>query len=393
MNPLHIGLVMQGSQGWMGGIEYIRNIVLALAHLPEKVRTSFTLSLVCSQALNADLYRQIVPHLSQVYYEESVWGEATYITRLRWRFRDAVLHKDNYPLDRFLGKEHFDYVYPYFSPGSKTFRSAAWLYDFQHKYFPDYFPTKEIGDRDRYFDLMARHAQTVVLSSKTARIDFEKFFPEATAKARILSFRAFPDTSWYGEDPGKVQHQYALPDRFFLVSNQFWRHKNHLVIFEALKRLSGKSIHPVVVCTGHFYDSRQPEYSDLILQSLHKFDLFRQVHLLGMIPREDQIQLLRRSLAVIQPSLFEGWSTVVEEARCLSKPVILSDIPVHREQNPPKSVFFDPQSSETLADLLEQSWRKLSPGPFSEEEARARAAALGDVQDFGYNFLKLARGE
>jgi glycosyltransferase involved in cell wall biosynthesis len=106
----------------------------------------------------------------------------------------------------------------------------------------------------------------------------------------------------------KVQKDYSLPDRFFLISNQFWTHKNHLVVFEALKILRERSVFPVVVCTGSLYDFRQPDYSNTILQAIHKLGVARQVNLLGLIPRPDQIQLLRRSLAVIQPSLFEGWN-------------------------------------------------------------------------------------
>jgi glycosyltransferase involved in cell wall biosynthesis len=107
----------------------------------------------------------------------------------------------------------------------------------------------------------------------------------------------------------------------------------------------------------------------------------------------DQIQLMRRSLGVIQPSLFEGWNTVVEEARCLAKPIILSDIAVHREQNPPQSIFFPPNSPETLEGILDEWWNRFAPGPNLEQESVAQAKALEEVSVFGYRFLEIARGE
>lgn len=55
----------------------------------------------------------------------------------------------------------------------------------------------------------------------------------------------------------------------------------------------------------------------------------------------------------MQPSLFEGWSSFVEEARALGLPALLSDIPVHREQNPPGAKYFDPHDPEQLAGLLD----------------------------------------
>jgi glycosyltransferase involved in cell wall biosynthesis len=232
----------------------------------------------------------------------------------------------------------------------------------------------------------------VVFSSQNAASDFFKFFPEATSKPEVLPFRVHPEPSWYDEDPIEVQKEYCLPDRFFLICNQFWTHKNHLVVFEALKLLRKRSVFPVIVCTGSLYDYREPDYSNTILQAIHKRGVAGQVNLLGLIPRRDQIQLLRRSMAVIQPSLFEGWNTVVEEVRCLAKPSLLSDIAVHREQNPPGSEFFEPASPASLAALLGEWWEKLSPGPHAEQEASARVRALEEAKMFAYRFLEMARG-
>ena len=55
---------------------------------------------------------------------------------------------------------------------------------------------------------------------------------------------------------------------------------------------------------------------------------------------------MRKAMAVIQPSLFEGWSTVVEDARALGKPMILSDFPVQIEQDPPSSDYFERNNPE-----------------------------------------------
>jgi hypothetical protein len=101
---------------------------------------------------------------------------------------------------------------------------------------------------------------------------------------------------------------------------------------------------------------------------------------------------MRRSLAVIQPSLFEGWSTVVEDARVLGKPTILSDISVHLEQNPPNSLFFEQHSPQHLAKLLADGWTQLPPGPDLEQEATARAKNIQEVQSFGQKFLNIATG-
>jgi glycosyltransferase involved in cell wall biosynthesis len=63
---------------------------------------------------------------------------------------------------------------------------------------------------------------------------------------------------------------------------------------------------------------------------------------------------MQNSVALINPSLFEGWSSSVEEAKSLGKRIILSDIPVHKEQDPPGGRFFFPDRAESLADLMQE---------------------------------------
>jgi hypothetical protein len=55
---------------------------------------------------------------------------------------------------------------------------------------------------------------------------------------------------------------------------------------------------------------------------------------------------------VLTPSLFEGWSTSVEEAKALEKQMILSDTPIHREQMTNNVIFIDPLDPKSLAPLL-----------------------------------------
>jgi glycosyltransferase involved in cell wall biosynthesis len=313
---------------------------------------------------------------------------------MRWKIAETLFGNDP-RLEAFLKRQKVDFVYPYFTryDAQKSFRSAAWISDVQHKCLPQFFTKEEIQERDRLFLRIARHASTVILSSKAAKADFQKFFPEAAEKSKVLPFRTYPVSAWYEPDSRQTQQEYSLSDRFFLVSNQFWQHKNHLVLFKALKILKDKSIYPIVVCTGHIYDRRKLDYTDMVLQTIHKFGLARQVYLLGLIPRIEQVQLMRCSLAVVQPSLFEGWSTVVEDARCLGKKIFLSDLPVHREQNPPNCVFFDRNSPENLAHLLADWWDQLSPGPDQEQEAISRERSLREAQAFGHRFLEIVGDE
>ena len=73
---------------------------------------------------------------------------------------------------------------------------------------------------------------------------------------------------------------------------------------------------------------------------------------LGIVPYLDLMSLMRHSVAVINPSRFEGWSTTVEEAKSMGKSILLSDISVHREQAPDRAAFFSPDNPQALADAM-----------------------------------------
>jgi glycosyltransferase involved in cell wall biosynthesis len=88
-----------------------------------------------------------------------------------------------------------------------------------------------------------------------------------------------------------------------------------------------------------------------------------------VVPYEHLGPILAASTALLNPSLFEGWSTTVEEARALGVPAILSDLPVHREQMGDAATYFDPHDAESLASALE------SFVPISASERRQRAVA------------------
>jgi glycosyltransferase involved in cell wall biosynthesis len=127
-----------------------------------------------------------------------------------------------------------------------------------------------------------------------------------------------------------------------------------------------------------------------MLSAIHQIGVASQVRILGLIPREDQIQLVRASMGIVHPSLFEGWSTVVEDSRLFGKPIILSNIPVHREQNPELGRYFEPHSSEDLADAINRLWLDGKPGPQLLAESEGRLQSINAAHRMAKTFLSIA---
>jgi glycosyltransferase involved in cell wall biosynthesis len=105
------------------------------------------------------------------------------------------------------------------------------------------------------------------------------------------------------------------------------------------------------VCTGSTAGSRDLEYFPGLLNQVQSWGLEDRVRVLGLIPKRDQIELMKHACAVIQPTLFEGGpgGGAVYDAVALDVPAIVSDIPVNREIEARGLEFFPAGDAEALA--------------------------------------------
>ncbi len=404
MSKLRIAIAMQGGTAWIGGTEYVKNLILACGRLPEEERADVELGLISSQPLDAGLAAQLAPHLQRQHVLARDLPAATLPSRVRWLIDRRLRGRPNARFGEFVAAQRFDFIYPLTYdnqynievtlPIGEAFgacRWAGWIPDFQHRFMPQLFNAREIAKRDSGIAALVADAKTIVFSSESAAGDYRRFYPQAKAAAPVLRFYTLPNTAWLEGDPLAVQRQFHLPDRFFMASNQFWQHKNHGLLFRALGILRERGIRPEVVCTGHPYDFRDKDYFNSLLRQLHEEGVAGQVHVLGLIARAEQMQLMRRAVAVVQPSLFEGWSTVVEDARSLGKRIVMSDIDVHREQHPQGGAYYSRESTEGLAAILAEWWEQLTPGPDLEVEARALEEGTRAALNYARQFLQIAR--
>ena len=76
--------------------------------------------------------------------------------------------------------------------------------------------------------------------------------------------------------------------------------------------------------------------------------------ILGVVPYNDLMDLMKLSIAVINPSKSEGWSSTVEQAKSMGKMVLLSNLKVHKEQAPFRSFYFNPNKTKNLKKKIIQ---------------------------------------
>jgi len=341
---IKLGILFNFSPQWMGGIIYVINLVKTLNFLKDEEKPEITL-----------FYQ---PELSKFLHE----FKYPYMTIVEWPFPSVVkgnikswLLRKNVFYDDLIRKHALDAVYPAKNYPVKSRTGAkvvAWYADLQHKYYPEFFSRSIILHRNIRLFFMLRNADDLVVSSQAVKDDFSRFFK----LRKGLRFHVFHFTSINDDYQdvafSELKQKYDVPDHYYMVSNQFHKHKNHRVLLLALARLKKQGINKHLAITGKFPRASDSPYLAELHSIIEENELRDQISLLGIIPRNDQINLMKYSQAVLQPSLFEGWSTVIEDAISLQVPVIASDLPVNIEQLQETGTYFKPHDDQQLADIL-----------------------------------------
>jgi len=383
---MKIALSTMGDDRWMAGEVIVRNL---FASVRELNRPDVKMSLMVAAgtdearlrqryaAADEYLFHPVARRLSPTWFKEKLTARLLESDRAT---SDFLLSRG---IDTLFGS-----TFQLKFPGIAT---LSWIADFQHVHFPQMFDQAERDFRDRAFGAAIRLATRIILLSQAVADDVRTRYPAHASKARVLSPITRVPSRLYDQDPRATVTTYNLPEKFFYLPNQFWKHKNHGLLFEAVRVLKDRGVRASVVCTGYPGDYRNMSYFTQLWENVSRWNIRDQIIYLGLIPHDDVMALIRQSIGVVNPSLFEGWGIGVDEARSIGKQVLLSDIPSHREQSPPKATYFDPEHLEELATKLGDVWNASAPGPDIPLEEAARAALPGRIRAYAEKFLSVAR--
>lgn len=339
-----------GNRGWIGGLYYIKNIIFSCLQNPA-ITDKFEIVVLIDPA-HADIFECFRSGAGSenvtilTYGGENKWKLALYEMNLIW------LHGVKYCYALELNKI------------GKLFRRKGifWIPDFQHRTLPEFFPAEELK-RKKAIDLeMAMSSNPMVLSSFDSKNDLDRFYPEHRCPVEVVHFVSYIEPEIRRITPEleqQVKNKFGLTKKYIYLPNQFWQHKNHIVAVKAIGLLRER--HQMesydFVFTGNLEDYRNPDYINQLKAIMEAPGVRDSIKLLGFVDRREQLAIMKNAEFVVQPSLCEGWGTVLEDAKVLDKTVLLSDIPVHREQKNEKCVLFDPHQPEELAELIDKTSR------------------------------------
>ncbi len=346
-----IGLFYESYSSLPAYVIYIQNIVKTLNLVDDRIKPIITIIHLEDSPIN-EIKQVNYPYI-EFYQLKNIYS--SFIKRVINKVGRLLFNKNIIPFIDSSFPRNLDIIFPYKTRLEVEYvkRKIVWKPDFQEYHLPIYFNVDELINNHRMFTELFKKDVSIVLSSDDAHRDYKLFFPNCQNDIFLLKFISYlPDFS--NVKFLNLKEKYNVNSNYFVVSNQFWPHKNHLTVLKALKVYLNKyhSCDFKILFTGKTTSSRDPELFDKLKFYISHHNLDNYVSFTGFISREEQLCLMKNSLAVIQPSLFEGWSTVIEDVKAMNHCLIASSISVNLEQIDKNVSFFPPFDYLSLADLL-----------------------------------------
>lgn len=368
-----IGLSYVYNENWIGGTYYIENLINALNSLNDEEKPHIVLLTDSYESFRVAQQKFNYPYISFQLGSGEANKAFQFLNRLTNRLFKRRLFSQKI--------KGLDAVFPYYKSEQQSAarKKVYWVADFQEHFAPEFFSKDDIASRLQNQREIQASAEHLIVSSNTALGHFNSIFPKHTVNVNVLPF-AVAHPPYQDLDIKQLLEKYQLPARYFICPNQFWKHKNQLVVLKAVKELRAKGIEITVAFTGNTNDYRNPHYFKELKEFVEQNNISNNIKFLGFIDRRDQLQLMNNAIAIIQPSLFEGWSTVVEDAKLMNKFLLVSDIEIHREQLVNSSArFFDPHNTDQLAQLLGHAGEQAPPPLFEKNTYQDNVEKVGRI--------------
>lgn len=325
---IRIGVNLQALRpGEIGGLEgYVRNVLRHITELHRDVE----FVLFCTD-----------------YNQESFAGQPVIETRLLSPSEFAELGPD-----RLLGCGLDLWFCPLLvlEPAEPGLPSVVTIPDLQHEEYPEFFTPEVLAWRRTHYRRSAHAADRVLTISEYSKrhiVDRLSVEPDAVAAVHLDASTVF---SHGGAENcvNSVRAEYGLPDRFFYYPANTWEHKNHRVLFESLARYRDE----VGDCPGLVLTGAKIEQAGGWDRPVKELGLVDRVLHLGYLPENDLPGLYASCLALVMPSLFEGFCIPVVEAMRCGCPVLCSSTTSLPEVCGEAALYFDPRRPQDLAEKM-----------------------------------------
>jgi len=231
-------------------------------------------------------------------------------------------------------------------PAAFPGRSVVTVHDLGYRYFPQAHPRHH----RLYLDITTRHsarrATRIIADSQATASDLQKFYNVPSEKIRVV----YPGVDaplaevTFNSAIARVREKYKLPQHYFIFVGTLQPRKNIARLVEAFEIWS--KANPIgaglVLAGGRGWMFDQRWLRDT-----------PNVYLPGYISDDDKYALLSGALALVFPSLYEGFGFPILEAMHCGTPVITSSTSSLPELAGDAALMIDPLNVSEIATAMD----------------------------------------
>ncbi|NQV03035.1 MAG: glycosyltransferase family 4 protein [Bacteroidia bacterium] len=254
----------------------------------------------------------------------------------------------------YIESQNFDFIlFPISSTLTCLLNSKiiGTIHDLMHRYERRF---KEAGGfvryhyRENYIKHLLLSSPAIIVDSNFGKRQVLDSYKQIKSKIFALPYIA-PDYIYSQEESQpSLSYDPLSSHKYVFYPAVFQPHKNHIALVKAIKILKER---------GHLIDlflagKRHLEFKKL-LKFVDENDLGEQVKFLGHLPNTDIIYLYKNAFAMVMPTFFGPTNIPPIEAIVLNCPPIVSNIYGMPEQLGDAAMYFDPDNSSEIADIIE----------------------------------------
>lgn len=281
-------------------------------------------------------------------------------------------------VDVFWGPRH---LLPFLARGMAK---VATVHDFWDRYFPGQEPwLNQCANRTLIAAIIA-HADIVVTPSGSTARDAARFHRLAPDRLRVVPWGVDPSV-FSATDEAHVKAtlaRHAIRPPFFLSLDVFNPRKNFALVLEAQARLPEElRSHVMLVGVGKPGGATG---AARLHQHAAARGLGNRLRLVGQLAAEDLAALYASAVALIYPSLYEGFGLPVLEAMSAGCPVITSDRSSLPEIAAGAALLVSPRDAAALAAVMGRL--------IMDSDQRSHLSAAGRRRAASFTWQRTAAG-
>ena len=254
------------------------------------------------------------------------------------------------------------------------------VHDISYVHFPEFFSRRDLRLLNTLVPYSVRVARQVLTLSESAATDIATVYKVPREKITVVPLAArslFRNIA----DPLRVKElrgQHGLDGPYILAVGNLQPRKNLTRLVEALARLpkSLRDLKLVLVGKAQWQQSA-------IYERVRELGLEDRVVFTGYVPDEDLAVLYHGSVALVYPSLYEGFGLPILEAMACGTPVICSNTSSMPEVAGDAAIMMDPTDVGAMAEAITQV--------AGDPRLRAQLAARGLRRNAAFTWRETAR--